>query len=68
MIMAEKGKQKKPSIIKRLQIEYKLLEKPSKKELLKTTGQIMLLAVASAIILKGVDTGFGFLIGLAMGL
>lgn len=49
---------KKDSILTQLKREYKRLEKPTVKVLLKTTGQILCVAIAAALIIKGFDIGF----------
>lgn len=60
--MAEK--KKKASIIKQLRAEYSRLNKPTGKELWRTTGKILAFAIVGAMAIRGIDTAFGALLGL----
>lgn len=52
--------------VKRLATEYKNMHKPGGRELIKDSLKITCTAVACALILKVIDTGFGALLGLIL--
>lgn len=49
---------KKDTIFAQLKREYKQLEKPTMKNLFKITSQILCVAIAASLIIKGFDIGF----------
>ena len=49
---------KKDTIFAQLKREYKRLEKPTMKNLFKITSQILCVAIAASLIIKGFDIGF----------
>lgn len=55
---------KKDSLFTQLKREYKRLEKPTIKNLVKTTSRILCVAIAAALIIKGFDLGFESIITL----
>lgn len=60
--MEKKSKKirRKSSVISHLKSEYRLLDKPSSRELLRLSSSVMAAAIVSSIVLRAVDAGFGY--------